>query len=138
MFLETEDVSNDNDDEIETEDEPVYCPYRNKLLQIIETMQKFSLFSFSKDGAIVQCYANHVVHIIDQHLSEKSSQITIRGYFQSLQKRDFKRRKCTALSKFLIFSVLPIFRTVANSKKMSLPLGVRINRCLLYFNIQYL
>ena len=44
----------------------------NKLLQIIETMQKFSLFS--KDGAIVQSYANHVARIIDQHFTEKSRQ----------------------------------------------------------------
>ena len=44
----------------------------NELLQIIKTMQKFSLFS--KDGAIVQSYANHVAHIIDQHFPEKSRQ----------------------------------------------------------------
>ena len=50
-LLKTEDVSNNNDDAIETEDEPVYCPNRDELLQIIETMQNFSLFS--KDGAIV-------------------------------------------------------------------------------------
>ena len=36
----------------ETEDEPAYCPDRIKLLQIIATMRKFSLFS--KDVAIVQ------------------------------------------------------------------------------------
>ena len=57
-----------------TEDEPAYCPDRNELLQIIETMQKFSLFS--KDGAIVQSYANHVAYIIDQHFAEKSRQTT--------------------------------------------------------------
>ena len=44
-LLETEDVSNDNNDPIETKDEPAYCPERCDLLQIIETMQKFSLFS---------------------------------------------------------------------------------------------
>ena len=81
-LLETEDVSNDNDNAIKTEDEPVYCPDRNELLQIIETMQKFSLFS--KDGTIVQSYANHVAGIIDQHFAEKSRQTTIRDYFQSL------------------------------------------------------
>ena len=56
-LLEMEDVSNVNDDAIETEDEPVYCLDRNELLQVIETMQKFSLFS--EDGAIVQSYENH-------------------------------------------------------------------------------
>ena len=54
-LLETEDVSNHNNDAIETEDEPMYCPGRNELLQIIETMQMFSLFS--QDHAIVQSYA---------------------------------------------------------------------------------
>ena len=34
-----------------TEDESAYCPDRNRLLQIIKTMQKFSLFS--KDSKIV-------------------------------------------------------------------------------------
>ena len=34
-----------------TEDEPAYFPGRYKLLQIVETIQKFSLFP--KDGAIV-------------------------------------------------------------------------------------
>ena len=32
QLLETEDVSNDNDDAIKTEDEPVYCPDRKELL----------------------------------------------------------------------------------------------------------
>ena len=69
-LLETEDVSNDNDDATDPEDEPMYCPDRNELLQTIETMQKFYLFS--KDGAIVQSYANHVPPITDQHIAEKS------------------------------------------------------------------
>ena len=56
QLLETEDVSNNND---KAEDELVYCLDRNGLLQIIETMQKFSLFS--KDDVIVQSYTNHVV-----------------------------------------------------------------------------
>ena len=44
-LLETKDVINDNDDAIDTEDEPAYCPDKNELLQIIKAMQKFSLFS---------------------------------------------------------------------------------------------
>ena len=78
----TEDVSNDNDDAIKTEDEPTYCPDRNEPLLIIQTMRKLSLFS--KDGAIVQSYANHAARIIDQHFAEKSRQTTIRDYFQNL------------------------------------------------------
>ena len=44
-LLETKDVINDNDDAIDAEDEPAYCPDKNELLQIIKAMQKFSLFS---------------------------------------------------------------------------------------------
>ena len=58
----TEDVSNDNDDAIETEEKPVYFHNRNKLLQIVEPMQKFSLVS--KDDVVVRSYANHVATII--------------------------------------------------------------------------
>lgn len=61
-LLGTEDVSNDNDDAIETEEKPVYFHNRNKLLQIVEPMQKFSLFS--KDDAVIRSYANHVATII--------------------------------------------------------------------------
>lgn len=43
-LLETEDVSNDNNDAIETEDESVYCPDRNEPSQIIKTMQKLLIF----------------------------------------------------------------------------------------------
>ena len=68
-LLLTEDVSNKNNDAIETEDEPAYCPDRNELLQIIVTMQKLSLFS--KNGTIVQSYASHVARIIDQHFTEE-------------------------------------------------------------------
>ena len=39
-----ESVSNDNDDAIETEGKPVYCPDRKELLQIIETMQNSPCF----------------------------------------------------------------------------------------------
>ena len=61
-LLGTEDVSNDYDDAIETEEKPVYFHNRNKLLQIAEPMQNFSLFS--KDDAVVRSYANHVATII--------------------------------------------------------------------------
>ena len=62
-----------------TEDEPAYYPNRKEILQIFDTMQKFSLFSM--DGAVVQSYANHVACIIDQHFAEKNRQTTIRDYF---------------------------------------------------------
>ena len=62
-----------------TEDKPEYYPDRKELLQIIKTMQKFSLFL--KDDAIVFSYANHVDRMINQHFVEKSRQTTIRDYF---------------------------------------------------------
>ena len=43
-------------------------------------MQKFLLFS--KDGAIVQSYPNHVNHVIDQHFAEKSKQAQLEIIFQ--------------------------------------------------------
>ena len=68
-LLGAEDVNNDNDDAVETETGPVYYPERNELLEIIETVQKFSLFS--KDGAIVQSSVDHAARIIDQNLRKK-------------------------------------------------------------------
>ena len=62
-----------------TKDEPASCPDRKEILEIIETTQKFSLFS--TDGAIVSSYANHVAFIIDQNFAEKSKQTTITDYF---------------------------------------------------------
>ena len=81
-MLETKDVNNDNDDEIEIEVEPLYYTERNEILQIIEIMSKF--FFLSKDGAIVQSYANHATCIIYHHFAEKSRHTTIRDYLQSL------------------------------------------------------
>ena len=54
--------------------------FANELLKIIETLQKFSLFS--KDGAILQSYPNHVARIIDQHFAEKSRQAQLEIIFQ--------------------------------------------------------
>ena len=92
-----------------TEDKPEYYPERKELLQIIKTMQKFSLFL--KGDAIVFSYANHVDRIINQHFVQKSRQTIIRDYFpiRDQQRLEFvkstnKRRNSTALSKFSIFS----------------------------------
>ena len=76
-----------------TEDEPAYCPDRNGLLEIIETMQKF--FLFSNDSAIVYSQENHVARIIDQRFAEKSRHTTSRDYIPI---RDYQRlqfaKKC--------------------------------------------
>ena len=47
-MLETEDIS-DDDNLAEVEDEPVECPDRNERLQVIETLQRFSLFADKGD-----------------------------------------------------------------------------------------
>ena len=57
---------------------------------LIETMQRFSLFS--KDGAIFHSYSNHVARIIDQHFAEKSRQLTIRDYFQFVKMCFWKKK----------------------------------------------
>ena len=46
QLLETEGVSDDDHDDYsgEVADEPVNCPDKNELLQVIETWQRFSLF----------------------------------------------------------------------------------------------
>ena len=46
QLLETEGVSDDDDDDYsgEVADELVNCPDKNELLQVIETLQRFSLF----------------------------------------------------------------------------------------------
>ena len=75
-----EDVSNSNDDTMETEDEPVYWPDKNKRLQIIETMQKFSLFS--KDCSIF--HESCCCDFAAEDFAEKNRQTTIRYYFQCL------------------------------------------------------
>ena len=54
--------------------------FANELLQIIESMKKFSLFS--KDVASVQSYTNHIARIIDQHFAEKSRQAQLEIIFQ--------------------------------------------------------
>ena len=52
----------------------------NKLLQIVKTMQKFSLLP--KDDAIIQSYANHVARMIHEHYAEKSRQARLEIIFQ--------------------------------------------------------
>ena len=49
-LLETEDFSDDDDDySSEDGDEPIKCPDKNELFQIIKTLQRFSLFLDKED-----------------------------------------------------------------------------------------
>ena len=102
-----------------TEDEPAYCPDRNDLLQIIKTMQKFSLLL--KYGAIVYSYANHVARIIDQHFADKI-RLEIRICEKVLLKDEILPH----------YQNSRFFRTYTSYNKMSGPLHVWINGCLLY------
>ena len=49
--METEGVSDDDDDYYSGDvvDEPVNCPDKNELLQVINTLQKFSVFLDKED-----------------------------------------------------------------------------------------
>ena len=53
----------------EVEDAPVECPKQRELLEMVEMMKQFSLFT--KNGEMVQSYANQVGCIIDQHFTER-------------------------------------------------------------------
>ena len=86
---------------------------------------KFSVFS--KDGAIVKSYGNHVSCIIGRHFAEKNRERTVTDYFKSLQKSAFKRTNSTVLSKFLIFFNLQYFEHLLIRINLPCPLRVRIN-----------
>ena len=87
-LLETEGVSDDDDDDDddndddsgEAADEPVKCPDKNELLQVIETLQRFSLFLGKADK--IQSYASRIQNQVDQHFAKKKKQAFIRGFFK--------------------------------------------------------
>ena len=76
-LLETEGVSDDDDDDYsgEVADEPVKCPDKNELLQVIETLQRFSLFLDKGDK--IQSYASRIESQVDQHFAKKKKQAFI-------------------------------------------------------------
>ena len=78
-LLEKECVS-DNDDDYSSEeaDEPVKCPDKNKLLQVIKALQSFSL-SLEKRGRI-QSDASRIESHVDQHFAKKKKQASIRDF----------------------------------------------------------
>ena len=78
-LLETEDVSDDDDDySREVADEPVKCPDKIELLQVIETLQRFSLFL--DKGDTIQSYASRIENQFDQHFAKKKKQASIRDF----------------------------------------------------------
>ena len=79
-LLETEDISDDDDDYYsgEVADEPVKCPNKNQLLQVIETLQRFSLFL--DKGDTIQSYASRIESQVDQHFAKKKKSASIRDF----------------------------------------------------------
>ena len=77
-LLETEGVSDDGDYSGEVADEPVKCPYKNELLQVIKTLQRFSLFL--DKGEAIQSYASRIESQVEQHFAKKKKQACIRDF----------------------------------------------------------
>ena len=78
-LLETEGVSDDNDDySSEVAYEPVRYPNKNELLQVIETLQSLSLF-LDKENTI-RSYASGIESQVDQYFAKKKKQASIRDF----------------------------------------------------------
>ena len=96
-LLEMEGVSDDDDDDDyyyyyyshKVADEEVKCPDKNELLQVIKTLQRFSLFL--DKGDTIQSYASRIEIQVDQHFAKKKKkQESIRDF---LNKKCFKQWK---------------------------------------------
>ena len=81
-LLEMEGVS-DGDDNYsgEVDDEPVKCPDKNELLQVIETLQRFSIFL--DKGDTIQSYASRIEYQVDQNFAKKKKQASIRDFLNN-------------------------------------------------------
>ena len=78
-LLETEDVSNDDDDYSgEVADKPAKFFDKNELLQVIETFQRFSLIL--DKGDTIQSYASSIESQVDEHFAKKKKQASIRDF----------------------------------------------------------
>ena len=77
-LLETEGISDDDDDySSEVADEPVECPDKNELFQVIETLRRVSVFLGK--GDTIQSYASCIKSQVDQHFAKKK-QASIRNF----------------------------------------------------------
>ena len=65
-------------------DEQVKCPDKNELLQVIKTLQRFSLFL--DKGDTIPSYASHIEIQVNQHFAKKKKKL------ESI--RDFLNKKC--------------------------------------------
>ena len=90
-LLEMEGVSDDDDYYYyyshEVADEQVKCPDKNELLQVIKTLQRFSLFL--DKGDTIPSYASRIEIQVNQHFAKnKKKQESIRDF---LNKKCFKQ-----------------------------------------------
>ena len=76
-LLETEGVLDDDDHSSEVADEPVICSDKNELLEVTETLQRFSLFL--DKGDTNQSYASRIESQVDQHFAKKK-QVLMRDF----------------------------------------------------------
>ena len=76
-LLETEAVSDYYYYSVEVADEPVKCPDKNKPFQVIETLQRFSLFL--DKGDTIQSYASRIESQVNQYFAKKKKQASIRA-----------------------------------------------------------
>ena len=79
LLVNEEEDGSDDESVVEEEDEPLQCPNENELLQVIETLQRFSLFS--DKGSTIQTYVNNLERTVDQHFVKKKTQTVITDFF---------------------------------------------------------
>ena len=75
----------DGDDEIidasdDIEEEPVECPGKTDLLNTLELLQKFSLFSANGEAVQVNCL--NIERNIDNYFMKRIKQTRIKDYFK--------------------------------------------------------
>ena len=83
-FFKTGEIS-DGDDEIidasnDIEEEPVECPGKTDLMNILELLQKFSLFSANGEAIQVNCL--NIERNIDNYFMKRIKQTRIKDYFK--------------------------------------------------------
>ena len=83
-FFKTGDI-NDGDDEIidcsnGIEEEPVECPGKTDLVNALELLQKFSLFSANGEAAQVDCL--NIERNMDNYFMKRIKQTRIKDYFK--------------------------------------------------------
>ena len=79
LLVNEEEDGSDDESAVEEEDEPLQRPNENELLQVIETLQRFSLFS--DKGSTIQTYVNNLERTVDQHFVKKKTQTVITDFF---------------------------------------------------------